>query len=117
MTFSVKLRGTPGRMIADYSCQHGTHEALVDRDAAGDPPDRHACPAGCEATLRIAAPRVKRMWKPVAAVKGGYEPPPTPYHQDLSAVADGRQTLGEWHEERARLWSDWRGDEVDKGTS
>lgn len=119
MTYRVRLRGTPGQMIAEYLCaDHGIFETIVARDDQGDPPELHDCPAGCPAArLLISAPRVRKMWKPVAAVRGGYEPPPSPYHQDLSAVADGRQTMGEWQEQRDRVWEDWRRDEAKKATS
>lgn len=44
MTFTTKIRGAGGPMLAEYLCEnHGRIEKLVDRDEKGDPPELVLC--------------------------------------------------------------------------
>jgi hypothetical protein len=137
MTFTIKLRGTPGPIAAEYLCpEHGRFDLVVQRDANGDPPAEMKCEAwlpntdpahpsyphpvvycGEWCSHVISAPSVKKFWKPSAVVKGKADDKPSPLHMDHSAVADGKISMGEWQEKRDRVWADWRRDEVKKATS
>jgi hypothetical protein len=60
MTWTLKQRphvaGAP--MTADYECPtHGRFEALVERDAVGDPPADAECPASVDAEYRVGSSR------------------------------------------------------------
>jgi hypothetical protein len=138
VTFTIKRRGTPGPIAAEFICpDHGRFEAVVARDENGDPPTAAPCehvtgmvqhrnasddtfyPVKCgkPAAFAISAPRVKTLWKPTAVVKGKADERPSPLHMDHSAVADGKMTMGEWREQRANTWRDWRIAEEKKALS
>lgn len=45
MTWTLKVRGAGGPMLAEYECPaHGRFDATVDRDENGDPPETSECP-------------------------------------------------------------------------
>jgi hypothetical protein len=140
MTFTIKRRGTPSPIAAEYLCpKHGRFDIVVARDENGDPPGEVKCErwltqqeteadghqwygyptlyCGEWSELVLSAPRVKKLFTPTAVVKGKADDRPTPLHMDHSAVADGKITMGEWREQRENVWRDHRIAEEKKAIS
>jgi hypothetical protein len=100
MTFTIKVRGGTGLVLAEYLCPlHGRFELLVERDANGDPPAEQACPAivppadaVCweSSPWTISAPAVHTQFV-VTASKGKNAPKPHPRAMDQRMLAEGRK--------------------------
>lgn len=121
MTFTIRIRGAGGLVVADYRCPvHGVFEATVQRDENGDPPSHQSCPedayadkvgeacdewkCGRASAWTPSAPRPLVDSKPCfAAVRGGdirdNEKRP-PNQLDTRKLADGRQTYTQWKAEQ-----------------
>lgn len=119
MTFTVKVRGRGGLMLAEYMCpEHGRFEALVERDANGDPPSEVRCVSGyavvgeppVEVFLgtecgrispwTISAPPVHTQFV-VTASHGKSDPKPHKYSMDTRMLAEGRRK--EFRQQRRKI--------------
>lgn len=104
MTFTIKIRGGTGLVLAEYLCpEHGRFELLVERDAKGDPPDSAPCqervgvggiayPSRCCASSpwTISAPAVHTQFV-ITASKGKNASKPHPKAMDTRMLAEGRK--------------------------
>jgi hypothetical protein len=100
MTFSIKVRGARGLVLADFRCpEHSVFEALADRDA-----DAIACPA-CGASSPWSPAAVFGRVQLVSAVQGKAAPKPHKMSLDLRDVGEGR-SLNDWKKERRKAWRD-----------
>lgn len=105
MTFTIKVRGGTGLVLAEYLCPlHGRFELLVERDANGDPPDERPCPVeaprfewmaraeycGLISPWTISAPAVHTQFV-ITASKGKNAPKPHPKAMDQRMLAEGRK--------------------------
>lgn len=107
MTFTVRVRGGSGLVLSEYLCPlHGRFEALVERDAKGDPPAEMPCPmmvecydgvirslvAYCDlvSPWTISAPAVHTQFV-ITASKGKNAPKPHPKAMDQRLLAEGRK--------------------------
>ena len=119
MTWTIKVRTSPGAlMTADYECPiHGRFEAIVGRDAAGDPPAMQHCEAeahvnilaedggvlpcttscGAPSPWRISCAPVHTQFV-VSATQGKATPKPHKEAMDTRPLAEGRRK--EWRQER-----------------
>ncbi len=113
MTFAIKFNGRAtsvgGTMRADYECPvHGRFEALVERDANGNPPDEAKCMTwltvtrfcGEWAPWRVSMPAVHTQFV-VSATQGKSAAKPHAEALDTRKLAEGRKK--EWRLERKRL--------------
>ncbi len=105
MTFTVKVRGGAGLLMAEYLCPvHGRFEQLVDRDANGDPPSSLPCPAAVDFVIEGDLAGVCRAAAPwtissgavhtqfvVTASHGRNDPKPHPKAMDTRMLAEGRR--------------------------
>jgi hypothetical protein len=109
MTFTIKIRGTPTRLIAsEYECPfHGRFELDVERTADGDAPDAIDCPlCGETAEWRISSP-LARAQKVTAVTRGKWQKPERETYTDTRNLGEG-QPLNEWQDDRAKVWERWR---------
>jgi hypothetical protein len=102
MTFTIKVRTSPGSLItADYDCPvHGRFEVRAPRDDQGDPPATQPCPArsrrfsslpcGLASYWRPGAPAVHTQFV-VTASRGPAEAKPHPEAMDTRPLAEGRK--------------------------
>jgi hypothetical protein len=102
VTFTVKIRTQPGApMIAEYECPFcGRFEALVTRDANGDPPAEVECDDLCGefAPLCISAPAIANLTRAVVPI--GYaskSDEKDPRALDTEPLATGKMTRAEWN--------------------
>ena len=119
MTWTIKTRRAGGPMLAEYECpEHGRFEAVVDRDASGDPPASARCPhiarassasmfpnsvevpcaVGRRSPWRISAPAVHTQFV-VSATQG--KSAPHREAMDTRPLTEGRKN--EWRRERKRI--------------
>lgn len=132
MSFVIKVRSSGGPMVAEYLCPlHGRFEVVVQRDANGDPPATHACPAidsmlgasvdythaqapagpteaPCpidDAEWVISAPLGKVAL--ASATQGKVERPENPLFYDTRALGEG-MPLNEWKAQRDKLRKEQR---------
>jgi hypothetical protein len=116
VTFTIKVRGGGGPMIAEYWCEnHERIERLVDRDENGDPPERiqceepielhgklkgifvgdvFPCDRWCELVISAANPKVVSVVAS-AAVRGGDMKDRPPGMLDTRPLAEG-MPMSEW---------------------
>lgn len=115
--FRVIVRGASSQpLLAEYMCPvHGRFDAIVDRDANGDPPKSVACPmvddlldldrepvaCGLEAEHVISA--ISGHVKRGEVTRGRNDEKPTPLALDTEALADG-MPLKEWKARRQAMW-------------
>lgn len=102
MTFTIKVRSSPGSLItADFECPvHGRFEARVPRDERGDPPATVPCesptnrlpqyPCGLASYWRIGAPPVHTQFV-VSAYQGKADAKPHVETMDTRPLAEGRR--------------------------
>jgi hypothetical protein len=135
MSFKIILRGGRTRTIAaEYECPvHGRFEIDVERDDAGDAPERIRCPCwnapcgacpeckrgdpcpwnwgmcGTAAEWRISSP-LARVRK-IEAVKGKSATYERKTWTDTRNLGEG-QPLHEWREDRAKIWEEKRKEDV-----
>ena len=111
MTFTIKVRGGGGPMLAEYRCPiHGVFELVVTRDANGDPPAEQPCPAdlpcvigpdcGLPSPWTISAPAVHTQFV-ITASKGRNDPKPHPKAMDTRMLAEGRKN--EFRKQRKKI--------------
>jgi hypothetical protein len=107
MTFTIKTRRAGGLTLAEYECpEHGRFEALVERDATGDPPGDVLCGShtgifcGRLSPWRISAPAVHTMFV-VSATQGKSAPKPHAEAMDTRPLAEGRKN--DWRKQRKKL--------------
>lgn len=117
MTFTIKVSGAGGPMLAEYRCPlHGVFELLVYRGAGGDPPAEQPCPvlvrhpkwgpwedmAQCLAPSpwTISAPAVHTQFV-VTASRGRNDPKPHPKAMDTRMLAEGRKN--EFRRQRKKI--------------
>jgi hypothetical protein len=120
MTFTVKVRGAGGLMLAEYRCpQHGVFEVLVSRGANGEPPAEAKCPAACRSfqfprqpiaceqpsPWTISAPAVHTQFV-ITASRGRSDPKPHAKAMDTRMLAEGRKN--EFRRQRKKIREDER---------
>lgn len=130
MTFTIKIRGAGGPMLAEYECpEHGVFEATVQRTDAGDPPDEQPCPVLTDPGSDIddmpccrpspwimSAPKMAVLSaKTTAVVRGGDMTDRPPWMLDTRPLAEG-MSYAEWSKKQDALQRDRRRQElIDKG--
>lgn len=116
MTWTVKIRSSPGALMAsEYECpEHGRFTVTVARDSNGDPPDEADCPVECvtddgyeqlytcdrPSPFRISMPAVHTQFV-VSATQGKSAPKPHREAMDTRPLAEGRKN--EWRKHRKKL--------------
>jgi hypothetical protein len=116
MTFTIKVRGGAGPMLAEYECPvHGRFAELVTREANGDPPATARCPqtetvgvgqvrAGRMVTSQVEQRCGQGRWSPwrisapavhtqfvISATQGKSSSKPHPEAMDTRMLAEGRK--------------------------
>jgi hypothetical protein len=105
MTYTLKVRGAPGPMTAEYLCPvHGRFEAMVRRTEAGDPPDARPCPVCLQPAAWVISAPPGRV-RATEVVRGKGDPAPTPLALDTRALGEG-MPLSEWKARRNTMWRD-----------
>jgi hypothetical protein len=112
MTWTIKVRGAPGPMVAEFDCpEHGRFAATVHRDLYGDPPFTSPCQAmvdGAEcgrfAPFVVSAPRL-HFPAFISARRGQGDEKPHPMVTSTEDLADGKVTLQEWRKKRQAMWA------------
>ena len=118
MTFTIRTRGAPGLVLADYECPfHGRFERLVERDDDGDPPDEVPCdieePVEGLAVMDMCC--LDSPWVPsavhgkvkIAEVQRGKSDERPPWALNTEALADG-MPMHEWRAKQDKLDRDRR---------
>jgi hypothetical protein len=78
MTFTVKVRGGAGLLVAEYLCPvHGRFEQLVERDANGEPPSVVSCGFDSWSVAGGDKEYASREDAAQAALEAGYSDPET----------------------------------------
>lgn len=121
MTFTVKVRGGAGLLMAEYMCpKHGRFELLVERDAKGDPPasvgcrvfdeadeyivtdeddpDFNVCGRASPWTISCGAVHTQFV---ITASHGKPDPKPHPRAMDTRMLAEGRRS--EFRKQRRKI--------------
>jgi hypothetical protein len=113
VTYTVKVRGAPSRVIAaEYHCEFcGRFELDVERTAEGDAPDVQRCPECNEPSVWCVSSPLARVQKVTAAKHGKSEKPERETWLDTRNIAEG-QPLYEFREERAAMWERKRQEDV-----